>query len=288
MGYSKRSVEESGTSSGERVGAFQSISIKGFRKLLEVKLDLRPLTVLIGANGVGKTSLLDALLLLGSSAEGSLESFISRRGGIGALMTSGLTNTITFDLVGPVSREHHYSLRLLRRATGYVVSYEALSKGGVPLVEADENHFKYSGEGVPSWPPRDSKRENKPQESALSQAPQTFEETDLFRDALGSVIGYHTLDTAEQAPIRLPQVLKPAGLPGANGEDLISCLHALKNSHAERYEAIEDALRAAFPAFERLEFPAVAAGTVAMTWKDKRFASPFFMNQLSEGTLRFL
>jgi predicted ATPase len=32
----------------------------------------------------------------------------------------------------------------------------------------------------------------------------------------------------------------------------------------------------------------VAAGTLAMTWKDTTSGQPFYMHQLSEGTLRFL
>jgi predicted ATPase len=32
----------------------------------------------------------------------------------------------------------------------------------------------------------------------------------------------------------------------------------------------------------------VAAGTLAMTWKEKTSKSPFYMHQLSEGILRFL
>jgi predicted ATPase len=43
---------------------FVKLSIRGFRRLAEVDLELRPLTVLIGANGVGKSSLLDAISLL--------------------------------------------------------------------------------------------------------------------------------------------------------------------------------------------------------------------------------
>jgi predicted ATPase len=38
----------------------------------------------------------------------------------------------------------------------------------------------------------------------------------------------------------------------------------------------------------RLDFPPVAAGILAMTWKDSNFTRPFYMHQLSEGTLRFL
>src|ERR1017187_5227812 len=51
---------------------FLNLTVRGFRRLAEVDLELRPLTVLIGANGVGKSSLLDVLSILASSAQGNL------------------------------------------------------------------------------------------------------------------------------------------------------------------------------------------------------------------------
>ncbi len=54
------------------------------------------------------------------------------------------------------------------------------------------------------------------------------------------------------------------------------------------YEIIESTLKAAFPGFEKLNFPPVAAGTITMTWKEEHFSQPLYLNQLSEGTLRFL
>lgn len=42
---------------------FENIHIKGYRRLYDVPIKMRPLTVMIGANGVGKTSLLTILSL---------------------------------------------------------------------------------------------------------------------------------------------------------------------------------------------------------------------------------
>lgn len=62
----------------------------------------------------------------------------------------------------------------------------------------------------------------------------------------------------------------------------------MKETERKRFEAIEDALRAAFPRFERLDFPPVAAGTIALAWRESGFSQPLYLHQLSEGTLRFL
>ena len=68
---------------------FGQLSIQGFRRLSDVRLALRPLSVMIGANGTGKTSVLDVLSLLASSAQGRLSSSLSE--------LSGLANILTYD-----------------------------------------------------------------------------------------------------------------------------------------------------------------------------------------------
>ncbi|MCU0517126.1 MAG: AAA family ATPase [Oscillatoria sp. Prado101] len=115
-----------------------------------------------------------------------------------------------------------------------------------------------------------------------------YEESETLRRCLASCTFYGALDVAPQSPVRLPQDMRPAKLPGANGEDLISCLYDLRETDPERFEMVEDTLANAFPDFERLNFPPVAAGKLSMTWKDKNFSKPIYVHELSEGTLRFL
>ena len=65
---------------------FERIHINGFRRLADVDLELKPLNVVIGANGSGKTSLLDVFSLLAASASGRLKTTLSElrrdRGGL--------------------------------------------------------------------------------------------------------------------------------------------------------------------------------------------------------------
>ncbi len=88
--------------------------------------------------------------------------------------------------------------------------------------------------------------------------------------------------------MRQPQDMRPAKLPGANGEDLVSCLYDLRETDSDHFEMVEDTLAAAFPDFEKPSFPPVEAGRLSMTWKDKNFSKPIYVHELSEGTLRFL
>jgi len=76
--------------------------------------------------------------------------------------------------------------------------------------------------------------------------------------------------------------------PTAKARGFYGVFYNLRETDPDRFELITDTLSAAFPSFESLSFPPVAAGTLALTWKDKNFSHPLYMHQLSEGTVRFL
>src|SRR5579872_6236890 len=66
---------------------FGRLSVQGFRRLSNVQLALGPLSVMVGANGTGKTSVLDVLSLLAASAQGRLNGSISELSGLASLLT---------------------------------------------------------------------------------------------------------------------------------------------------------------------------------------------------------
>ena len=274
---------------------FQHIGIEGYRRLYSVQVEMRPLTVMIGANGVGKTSLLEIFLLLAASARMQLESKISELSGLSEIMTRDTADSIAFSLSMSVSNGEplNYYLKLVPKGQFYEIAVETLTQqrdrnASQPFKHIDSRGLdvKYSTPQQyelirPNW-------EHNPYETSLSQVPKMYQEPENFRKQLASCTFYGALNVAPKSPVRLPQSMRPATLPGANGEDLVSCLYYLRETDPERFEIVEDALKAAFPDFERLGFPPVAAGTLAMTWKDKNFSRPLYMHQLSEGTLRFL
>lgn len=270
------------------------VRISGFRRLREVDLVVRPFMVLIGANGVGKTSLLDAFALLSASASGELNSTLSQLGGLTSLLTRGRSEELSLivDMEVPGHQPLEYEVHLGPKGTGHSISKETLSqvRVGYPqpfkhidssdtdvrYYEIDENRLVR-----PNW-------EHNPLETSLSQVPKMFRQPEELRRILATATQYHALDVGHRAPVKLPQQMKPASLPGADGEDLVPYLYYLRESDKDRFAAVVDTLKAAFPDLEELSFPPVAAGTLAMTWKDKNFGRPLYMNELSEGTLRFL
>lgn len=280
---------------------FESIQVQGFRRLHDVRLPLKPLNVLIGANGCGKTTLLDVFTLLSASASGDLKATISEYGGVEANLTAvssiagDKAKFVRFQVDKSVT-DHaplKYAISLKPSRTSYEIPDETLTQHSdqskpdpMKYIESIHGRVRYFDPGEnrlvsPEW-------EHDSHESALSQVSRMYQEPENFRKGLASSTHYHVLDVGPRAPVRLPQQMREAQLPGKDGEDLVTCLYWLREADPDRFEIIEDTLRVGFPGFDRLNFPPVAAGTLAMTWKEKNVKHPFFMHQLSEGTLRFL
>ena len=282
----------------------EHLTVKGFRRLESIdRLELRPLTVVLGPNGSGKTSLLDAVRLIARSAAGATKDTLNEFGGISSVLTRGRASCLQLgvstpaqpDLKWPEREPLDYSFSIDVQGHGYRLSEEVLSQQSNPNepepfkhidVHAPRVHYSEPGtKGFvePSW-------DYDAFETALSQAPKMYRQCETFRKSLASLAAYSARDLqlGPRSAARAPQLMRPANLPGGAGEDLVSCLYYLREASRDRFEMVEDALSAAFPSFERLDFPPVAAGMIAVTWKDRDFTQPMFAHELSDGTLRFL
>lgn len=251
------------------MSGFQRLSVDGFRRLCGVNIDFkdRPLCVMIGANGSGKTSVLEVMSLLAASAQGKLGDRISELGGIGAVLTAGRSE-MSFQLTaGSGAGPLQYDLSIETSGIGYSLKAEGLA---------------HIGRGTITL------RAKVVSETGLSDARSLLKPAADFRERLASSAYYHMLDVGPRSQVRLPQPMRPAKLPGKNGEDLVTCLYDMRETEPDAFETVEDSLRAAFPGFVQLTFPPVAAGTLAMIWRDRNFPTGFYSHQLSEGMLRFL
>jgi predicted ATPase len=79
----------------------QSITIEGFKSIRSIKvLRLRPINILIGANGSGKSNFLEAFVFLGEVEIGGIDSYVEIHGGADKLFYFGskTTEEISFRL----------------------------------------------------------------------------------------------------------------------------------------------------------------------------------------------
>ncbi|EDX76764.1 hypothetical protein MC7420_1767 [Coleofasciculus chthonoplastes PCC 7420] len=93
----------------------QRIILNGFKSIKTMDLELRPLNVLIGANGAGKSNLVSFFKLLNEMMAGRLQQYIATSGRAQSLLHFGpkITPQIEFEVDNGMDT---YTLRLFHAA----------------------------------------------------------------------------------------------------------------------------------------------------------------------------
>jgi predicted ATPase len=279
---------------------FTNVKVEGYRCLRRVDLALRPLNVFIGANGSGKSSLLDVFHLLASGARGRLSRALAELGGLADMLTvepDGRARQCRFALTTDVQAPQplSYDVTLVPRGVGCQIASEVLSPYHA---RRHPEPFKWidNRPGRPRYHDPQSKRLVAPtwsydeSELALAQGPKIYPIADEFRVRLAGMEAFGIPDTRRSAPARAPQGLEPGVLlPGANAETLVSALYNCRTSHPERLRRIIEAVQAAYPDLRGIDFPLAAAGKATIVWQSERFQERgFYPHEISDGMLRFL
>jgi predicted ATPase len=266
------------------------LHIQGYKRLRDVKLPLGPLTVLIGPNASGKSSVLQALEVLSRSAGGHLSEALTNLGGLASLVSrGGDRRAAEFGTTAPGSMgEWRYRVALQPGlGASHEVANEALAwtdpdrDAPISAFQREGQRLRVSGAGPPSMI-------QEPTESALSAAGRIglAPEHAALAQRLANFWCYRPLDMWDDPPVRRPQKLTPVHFPAANGADLVSALHAKRTRDRRMFGLLEDTLRIAYPGFEGLDTELVAAGHAVLQWRER--GQVYHSHELSDGALRFL
>jgi predicted ATPase len=272
------------------------LHVERFRALRDVTLELTPLTVLVGPNQAGKSTILDAIDLLRSAADKDLyPGLVRRRGGFSRIAWRGEdpgSIHVAADLrpaAGPVLR---YELVLAGAgAEDYLVAHERIYRQHGDdwqiALDVDRGRAEIRGRVFPA-PDR--------HELFITQVPALFTlpEIETVRAALAPMAVYpHLSAAAAWASVETPGMRGPTRPePGARlmptGVNLVAALHSLREESPEQWELFIEITRRVFPELEDIRLPSAVRGYVQLSWKDRRFESSFDASDLSDGTLAFL
>jgi predicted ATPase len=230
---------------------FQSITIEGFKSIRSIKIDLRPINILIGANGSGKSNFLEAFVFLQEAQAGRMDSYVSKYRGADRLLHYGsrTTQEITIHL-------HSSNFRHLAAYYGYVAGdnlAEAIPEGGLLAGAIAEGGF-------------------------------VDRTTPSFRR-------YQFHDTGFHSPFKKTNDLSMNNrFLFPDGSNLASFLFLLKQRYRESYDLIRKTVGLVAPFFEdfNLEPQALNPETIKLEWKHKRSDREWDSSEFSDGTLRFI
>lgn len=283
------------------------IHIAGYRSVRSIHFPVRQLSVLVGANGVGKTNLYRALELARAAATGELTMLLAREGGLGSAIWAGerkaneaprivlrlnLDDVLNGDKGGFAPT---YEIEVGFGDARYEAVFELepqIKTETLSIRQGKRNVALLERKGAAAWYRDDqgSRRQMEEpllaSETALAAVRGTVPELDAVRYILSSWRFYHGFRTDADAPLRRPAAAVTAPMLDADGGNLAAVLATLAHIRQDMTD-LNAAIERAFPGARLHVPPPGKDASFSLTFADmpKR---QFGAGELSDGTLQFL
>lgn len=262
----------------------ESLHFAGITSLRDVTLELTTATtLLIGANGAGKSNVVNALELLSRIVEGHLQEVVVRAGGFDRLLH-------VRPQVVDSSDEISLTVRGAPDADGLRNGYRAILEAGIedqPLVSDvlfthSVHKFERPHSVLVSTGP-ESRLTNPIENSRL----EAF--ADEVRPLLQGIRVYHFDDVSDSAPPRKQRPIEDNLTLHSDASNIAPYLMRLRGEHSAIYHRLLTVIRNVAPFFDDFVLVPSSGGTVQLRWSQKGAGDTVFGSaQLSDGTLRFI
>jgi predicted ATPase len=267
-----------------------ALEITGYRPFAGFSAALGDLTVIIGANAAGKSSLFDFLRFISHAAQAPIPPEIDPRAVGKLIFHVGGDERLSFALVTEGAPPLRYEAEIVGPVGSARVARERLSvvaaEGAAPIVLLDLQNGKGTvrdlSNGASSW-------SVPPNELALRRAldPRLATISGL-QGFLASWRFYGGFDTSANAGVRRPVHTESEPILAEDGANLSAVLNWLFLRHADAREDLELRLRGSVPGFQALGLKPAGKGMVIGTWREEGLAEELTFADLSDGTLRLL
>ncbi len=254
--------------------ALKHIEVDGFKSIRELKLDLRPLNILIGSNGSGKSNFISLFNLLNQAVEQQFQLSVRQAGGANALLHYGRRTTSQIRVLLMFERNGYECVwvptnddtLIFKEETGYfhAPGYDRPYSDGYPVAL---------------------------QESVLPKMAE--ERGKISRYVLGKLKSwkvYHFHDTSDSAPVKAVGDINDNLYFRSDAANLASFLFSLKRVFPKNYDSIRDTTRMVAPFFDDFILRPIPENQskIRLEWRERESDYPFLAHHLSDGTLRFI
>ncbi|MEW6279230.1 MAG: AAA family ATPase [Candidatus Eremiobacterota bacterium] len=259
----------------ERMTQLKSLTLRGFKSIRElVDFRFEPVTVLIGANGSGKSNLLSFFKMLSFSLNtpGELQTYVAQTGGASAMLHDGaqVTREIEWQVTVVTERgDNDYHSRLVFAA-------------GDTLIYAEER-YRFSPFGtVGKWHSLGSGH----RESKLPDAHEHLTAR-VIHGELRKFRQFQFHNTSSTARVRTRWSESDGRYLKEDGGNLAPFLYRLREQEEDHYVIIIDTIRQVAPFFADFQLNP-EHGRLLLGWREQGSDVVFNASQAPDGLLRFM
>lgn len=246
------------------------IKIKGFKSIKELDLEMKPINILIGANGSGKSNFISVFKLLDLIYKQKLETYILTNGKAERFLHFGSKKT------------DEILIDLKFRENGYLVKLIKDNDSNGLLIEYDKGYFY----GDFSNPFDCIITKNSLESNIVNNIEPIVQYTKKY---LQKCKLYHFHDTSDTAKFKSPQDINHNEFLWSDAGNLAPFLLKLKKDHNSDYKNIISAVQVVAPYFHDFDFKEDKID-VTLRWhhKENLEGASFSTQTLSDGTARFI
>jgi len=255
------------------------LTVKGFRSINSIeKLELRPINVLVGANGSGKSNFLGVFAFLRALRQGRLVDYTDAAGGAERILHFGSKVTPQIEL----------EISFRDGMNGYHVA----------LSPTTEDRFRVHKERGWFWDkskypgPYDVSLAGSGKEAGISEPQGNGRKSvaDWVQSRLESWRIYHFHDTSDTSLIRKTADVDDNRLLRFDASNLAAYLYLLRQRYQTEYQLIRKTVQSVAPFFDDFHLEPLRSNPdkVKLEWIHKSSDAYFDASSLSDGTLRFI
>lgn len=237
-------------------------------------LQLKPINILLGGNGVGKSNFISLFSLIRNIYNGNFQNYLRSKGGADSLLHFGkkTTSKIHFSIFfGDEEKEtNQFIIDLAEAQDGLYIesthtAFNSFNKWHFQEYEKNvlESHFADIHTGQAFW----------------------------VNGWLKVFDVYHFHDTGDKSPMKSTSNVNDNYHLRRDGSNIASFLYYLKTKHFKHFTRIEKTIQSIAPFFERfvLEPDRLYEDQIRLEWREKGYPDSYFNAfHLSDGTLRFI
>lgn len=255
------------------------IKIEGYKSIRNMELELLPINVLIGSNGIGKSNFISFFKLIHIIYEQRLENF-SMINSADNLLYFGRKTTDFLKLQIQFDQKNGYEVVLQPSIDNKLF----INREQIGFNKSKGDFSSFYGEG---WVTKGINQNAK--ESALKTVNSGIGA--YVNDYFKTLKNYHFHDTSATAKLRASCNVNDNNYLKENGSNLPAFLYHLKLKHPNDFTKIERLLKMVVPFFERfnLEPNRNNEEEIALEWTEINHPESYFnATHFSDGTIRFI
>ncbi len=251
-----------------------NIIIENYKSIRHLDFELKPINILIGANGVGKSNFIGFFKFLKHMYDKNLQLHVAEEGGsenilhFGSKTSEFLKGSITFD------EENRYSFKL-RSSRDNKLFFEEES---TTLDKTKDDYINLTSLITQS---------KGATESGLQEKKDGIGKT--VSEYMNSFRVFHFHDTSKTSKMRKPAQVNDNMYLREDASNLPAYLYWMQEKHPTNFKKIERIVKSVAPFFEKFKLnpDRLNPDMIRLEWQEKGDAY-FNAMHLSDGTLRFI